>query len=81
MNAIGRAARSAGSKAFAFNIFPAPANIAESREILRVLQSYGEVATYKLFKVSYGLAIQELPTADNRCDSTTSTTLQTIAGS
>ena len=51
MNAIGRAARTAGGKAFAFNIYPAPANIAESREILRVLQSYGEVTTYKLFKV------------------------------
>jgi hypothetical protein len=51
MNAAAKAAGSIASKALAINIFPAPTNLAESREILRVLQSYGEVTTYKAFKV------------------------------
>lgn len=32
-------------------IIPAPANVADSREILRVLQSFGEVTTYRWLKV------------------------------
>jgi hypothetical protein len=52
MNVAAKAAGSIASKALAINIFPTPANLAESREILRVLQSYGEVTTYKAFKVS-----------------------------
>jgi len=51
MNAAAKAAGSIASKALAINIFPTPSNLAESREILRVLQSYGEVTTYKAFKV------------------------------
>ena len=52
MNVAAKAAGSITSKALAINIFPTPANLAESREILRLLQSYGEVTTYKAFKVS-----------------------------
>lgn len=58
MNAIGgQAARTVGGRALAVNIFPSPTNLAESREVLRILQSYGEVTTYKLFKVSLYSAI------------------------
>jgi hypothetical protein len=58
MNAIGQAARTVGGRALAVNIFPSPTNLAESREVLRILQSYGEVTTYKLFKVSLYSAIR-----------------------
>lgn len=33
-------------------IHPRPRNLAESREVLRILQRYGEVAVYKHLKVS-----------------------------
>lgn len=33
-------------------IYPRPRNLAESREVLRILQQYGEVAMYKHLKVS-----------------------------
>ena len=33
-------------------IYPRPRNLAESREVLRVLQQYGEIAMYKHLKVS-----------------------------
>ena len=33
-------------------IHPRPRNLAESREVLRVLQQYGEVVMYKHLKVS-----------------------------
>ncbi len=33
-------------------IHPRPRNLAESREILRILQQYGEVTVYKHLKVS-----------------------------
>lgn len=59
MNAIGQAARTVGGKALAVNIFPSPANLAESREVLRILQSYGEVTTYKLFKVGGSISAIE----------------------
>ena len=32
-------------------MYPRPSNLAESREVLRVLQQYGEVAMYKHLKV------------------------------
>ena len=33
-------------------VYPRPRNLAESREILRVLEGYGEVVMYKHLKVS-----------------------------
>ena len=44
-------ARTAG-RAVHIKIYPRPRNLSESREILRVLQQYGEVAMYKHLKVS-----------------------------
>lgn len=38
-------------------ISPRPRNLAESREVLRILQRYGEVAVYKHLKVSVLLFI------------------------
>ena len=43
-------ARTAG-RAVHVKIHPRPRNLSESREILRVLQQYGEVAMYKHLKV------------------------------
>ena len=43
-------ARTAG-RAVHIRIQPRPRNLSESREILRVLQQYGEVAMYKHLKV------------------------------
>ena len=43
-------ARTAG-RAVHVKIQPRPRNLSESREILRVLQQYGEVAMYKHLKV------------------------------
>ena len=43
-------ARTAG-RAVHVKIHPRPRNLYESREILRVLQQYGEVAMYKHLKV------------------------------
>ena len=43
-------ARTAG-RAVHVKIQPRPRNLSESREILRVLQQYGEIAMYKPLKV------------------------------
>lgn len=40
-------------------IHPRPRNLAESREVLRILQQYGEVTMYKHLKVS-GLVFQSV---------------------
>ncbi|KAF2435373.1 hypothetical protein EJ08DRAFT_335293 [Tothia fuscella] len=45
-----RTALGTASNAVRLRIAPAPANIAESREILRVVQRFGEVVTYKHLK-------------------------------
>jgi hypothetical protein len=45
------AARSAAPNAVRLLITPQPANLAESREILRIVQRFGEVVTYKNLKV------------------------------
>lgn len=34
-------------------MYPSPANLLESREVLRVCQSFGEVTTFKHLKVSF----------------------------
>lgn len=44
-------ARAAAGRAVHIKIHPRPRNITESREILRVLQSYGEVTMFKNLKV------------------------------
>lgn len=46
-----RTALGAASNAVRLQIAPAPASIAESREILRVIQRFGEVVTFKHLKV------------------------------
>lgn len=38
-------------------IYPQPRNLAESREVLRVLQRYGEVVMYKHLKVRCYMAL------------------------
>lgn len=38
-------------------IHPQPRNLAESREVLRVLQQYGEVVVYKNLKVRCCMAL------------------------
>jgi hypothetical protein len=45
------AARTAAPNAVRLLITPQPANLAESREILRIVQRFGEVVTYKNLKV------------------------------
>lgn len=40
------------SGAVHIRVYPRPRNLAESREILRVLEGYGEVVMYKHLKVS-----------------------------
>lgn len=44
-------ARAVAGRAVHIKIHPRPRNITESREILRVLQSYGEVMMFKNLKV------------------------------
>lgn len=50
-NAAPAFARTAG-RAVHVKIHPQPHDLAESREVLRVLQRYGEVVMYKHLKVS-----------------------------
>lgn len=38
-------------------IYPRPRHLADSREILRVLQQYGEVVVYKHLKVGFCMAL------------------------
>lgn len=45
-------ARTVG-RAVHVKIYPQPRNLAESTEVLRVLQQYGEVVMYKQLKVRY----------------------------
>ncbi len=40
------------NRALHLKIYPRPVNIAESREVLRILENFGEVAMYKNLKVS-----------------------------
>ena len=40
------------SRAVHIRVYPRPRNLAESREILRVLEGYGQVIMYKHLKVS-----------------------------
>jgi hypothetical protein len=51
LSSTARAFRSAAPNAVRLMITPQPANIAESREILRIVQRFGEVVTYKNLKV------------------------------
>ena len=41
-------------------IYPRPRNLAESREVLRVLQQYGEIVSYRHLKVGYHMALGSL---------------------
>jgi hypothetical protein len=54
---VASAAGRAAIHAVRVQIIPAPRSLADSREILRILQSYGEVTTYRWLKVcrNYGL--------------------------
>lgn len=45
------------SGAVHIRVYPRPCNLAESREILRVLEGYGEVVMYKHLKVSILLSL------------------------
>ena len=38
-------------------VYPRPRNLAESREILRVLEEYGEVVMYKHLKVCFPMRL------------------------
>ena len=49
-------ARTVG-RAVHIKIYPQPRNLAESTEVLRVLQQYGEVVMYKQLKVRYSMAL------------------------
>lgn len=44
-------------RAVHIKIYPQPRNLAESREVLRVLQQYGEIVSYRLLKVCYPMAL------------------------
>jgi hypothetical protein len=48
---VGLAASRAAIHAVRVQIIPAPRSLVDSREILRILQSYGEVTTYRWLKV------------------------------
>lgn len=48
-------------------VYPRPRNLAESREILRVLEGYGEVVMYKHLKVSNPLQAPFLDMAERTC--------------
>jgi len=50
MNSVAKAARRVAANAVHISLVPAPSCIAESREVLRVLQRFGEVVTYKSLK-------------------------------
>jgi len=45
--------RSFAANAVHIKIFPRPSNIAESRELLRVLQTFGEVVHFRWLKVHH----------------------------
>jgi len=51
IKAIPASARLGVSGAVHIKIHPRPRNLAESREVLRVLQQYGEIVVYKHLKV------------------------------
>ena len=51
-NTVGRAVH--------IKIHPRPRNLNESREVLRVLQHYGEVVMYKHLKVRYQLPLFDI---------------------
>jgi hypothetical protein len=54
MSAAARASsRLLASRSVHLRIQPRPANLSESREILRVLQRFGELSTYKYLRVRY----------------------------
>ena len=44
-------------RAVHIKIYPRPRNLAESREVLRVLQQYGEIVSYRLLKVIRPMAL------------------------
>lgn len=51
IKAVPASARLGVSSAVHIKIHPRPRNLAESREVLRVLQQYGEIVVYKHLKV------------------------------
>lgn len=48
---IGRSARDIADSAVHIRIHPRPQNLAESRQVLRVLEQFGEVVMYRHLKV------------------------------
>ena len=52
IKSIPASARLSVSSAVHIKIHPRPRNLAESREVLHVLQQYGEIVVYKHLKVS-----------------------------
>lgn len=63
---IASSLRGLTAQAVHVKIHPRPRNLAESREILRVLQQYGEVVVYKHLKVSFvSQLLYELPTKES----------------
>jgi hypothetical protein len=52
MAAAAQAGRQGAANAVRIVMIPSPANLLESREVLRVCQSFGEVTTFKHLKVS-----------------------------
>lgn len=54
VSAVGRAAT---IRAVGVRIVPAPKSVVESREILRVLQSFGTITTYRWLKVRLDLTV------------------------
>ena len=44
-------------RAVHIKIYPRPRNLAESREVLRVLQQYGEIVSYRLLKVCHPMPL------------------------
>ena len=44
-------------RAVHIKIYPKPRNLAENREVLRVLQQYGEIVSYRFLKVICPMAL------------------------
>lgn len=55
---VRRAAATLSSRSVHLRIAPRPANLSESREILRVLQRFGDINTYKHLRVRQPTQLQ-----------------------
>jgi hypothetical protein len=53
MAAAAQTGRQGASNAVRLIMMPSPANLLESREVLRICQSFGEVTTFKHLKVNF----------------------------